>query len=205
MSFHRTLTMSAMLAPQVLILVLAAGAAFAHPGHPGGEPAALGFAGGFTHPFGGLDHLLAMVAVGLWAIQHGSRRALWLLPLSFVLPMAGGFLLALAGIALPGVEAGIALSVLILGLLVAFAVRPPLAAAMAVTAVFALLHGHAHGTEMGDASHALLYAGGMVLATALLHAAGLAAARLAQQVALPALTRAAGAAVALAGIVILVG
>lgn len=198
MSFHRTLTMSAM-------LVLAAGTAFAHPGHPGGEPVALGFAGGFVHPLGGLDHLLAMVAVGLWAIQHGGRRALWLLPLSFVLPMAGGFALALAGIALPGVEAGIALSVLILGLLVAFAVRPPLPAAMAVTAVFALLHGHAHGSEMGDASHALLYAGGMVLATALLHAGGLVAARLAQQVAMPALTRVAGAAVAVAGIVILVG
>jgi urease accessory protein len=198
MSFHRTLTMSAM-------LVLAAGTAFAHPGHPGGEPAALGFAGGFVHPLGGLDHLLAMVAVGLWAIQHGGRRALWLLPLSFVLPMAGGFALALAGIGLPGVEAGIALSVLVLGLLVAFAVRPPLPAAMAVTAAFALLHGHAHGSEMGDASHALLYAGGMVLATTLLHAGGLVAARLAQQVALPMLTRAAGAAVAVAGIVILVG
>lgn len=197
MSFHRTLTMSAM-------MVLAAGTAFAHPGHPGNEPVALGFAGGLAHPFGGFDHLLAMVAVGLWAIQHGGR-ALWLLPLSFVLPMAGGFALALAGVTLPGVEAGIALSVLVLGLAVAFAARPPLVAAMAVTAVFALLHGHAHGSEMGDASNALLYAGGMVLATALLHAGGLVAARLAQQIAMPALTRAAGAAVALAGIVILVG
>lgn len=197
MSFHRTLTMSAM-------MILAAGTAFAHPGHPGGEPVALGFGGGFAHPFGGFDHLLAMVAVGLWAIQHGGR-ALWLLPLSFVLPMAGGFALALAGVMLPGVEAGIALSVLVLGLAVAFAARPPLTAAMAVTAIFALLHGHAHGTEMGDASQAALYAGGMVLATALLHAGGLVAARLAQQFALPALTRAAGAAVALAGIVILVG
>ncbi|MFN4165217.1 MAG: HupE/UreJ family protein [Ferrovibrio sp.] len=197
MSFHRTLTMSAM-------MILAAGTAFAHPGHPGGEAVVLGFAGGFAHPFGGFDHLLAMVAVGLWAIQHGGR-ALWLLPLSFVLPMAGGFALALAGVMLPGVEAGIALSVLVLGLAVAFAARPPLVAAMAVTAVFALLHGHAHGTEMGDASQAALYAGGMVLATALLHAGGLVAARLAQQFALPALTRAAGAAVALAGIVILVG
>ncbi|MFN4309814.1 MAG: HupE/UreJ family protein [Ferrovibrio sp.] len=197
MSFHRTLTMSAM-------LVLAAGTAFAHPGHPGGDQAVLGFAGGFAHPFHGFDHLLAMIAVGLWAIQHGGR-ALWLLPLSFVVPMAGGFALALAGVTLPGVEAGIALSVLILGLAVAFAVRPPLTAAMAVTAAFAMLHGHAHGTEMGDASQAPLYAGGMVLATALLHAGGLLGARLAQQLALPMLTRAAGAAVALAGIVILVG
>lgn len=197
MSFHRTLTMSAM-------MVLAAGTAFAHPGHPGGEAVALGFAGGFAHPFGGFDHLLAMVAVGLWAIQHGGR-AQWLLPLSFVLPMAGGFALALADVTLPGVETGIALSVLVLGLAVAFAARPPLVAAMAVTAVFALLHGHAHGTEMGAASQAALYADGMILATALLHAGGLAAARLAQQFALPALTRAAGAAVALAGIVILAG
>lgn len=198
MSFHRTLTMAAM-------LVLAAGTAFAHPGHPGEGAAMLGFAGGVAHPFGGLDHLLAMIAVGLWAIQHGGRRALWLLPAAFVLPMAGGFVLALSGIMLPGVEAGIALSVLVLGLVVAFAVRPPLPAAMAITAVFALLHGHAHGTEMAAGSQAALYAAGMVLATALLHAGGLLGARLAQTWAMPLLTRAAGAATALAGLVILVG
>jgi urease accessory protein len=191
--------------------VCVATAALAHPGHPGGEPAVAGFAGGFAHPFGGFDHLMAMLAVGLWATQCASWRqsakqwrALWLLPASFVLAMAGGFAFGLADVALPGVEAGIALSVLLLGLVVAFAVRPPLPAAMAVTAVFAVFHGHAHAAEMGDAS-VLAYGFGMVLATALLHGFGLAAAQLAQRGALPGLTRAAGAAVALAGIVILVG
>lgn len=187
----------------------AAPAALAHPGHPGAEPAAMGFAGGFAHPFGGFDHLIAMLAVGLWAVQYAARSekmtALWLLPASFVVAMAGGFVLGLAQVVLPGVETGIALSVLLLGLIVAFAVRPPLPASMAVTALFAVFHGHAHGTELGDASQAMTYALGMMLATALLHGLGLAAARLAQHVALPALTRAVGAAVALAGIVILVG
>lgn len=185
-------------------LVSVAAPALAHPGHDAG-----GFAGGFAHPFGGFDHLMAMLAVGLWAVQYAGRpsatqpRALWLLPASFVAAMAAGFGLGLAGVALPGVEAGIALSVLILGLIVAFAVRPPLPAAMTVTALFALFHGHAHATEMGDAA-IIAYAAGMLLATALLHGAGLTAARLAQQFNLGMLTRAAGAAVALAGVVILV-
>lgn len=194
MASSRTLIVSAILAGL-------AGPALAHTGHDGGA----GFAAGFAHPFGGLDHLLAMAAVGLWAIQQGSRRALILLPAAFVLPMALGFASGLAALALPGIETGIALSVLILGLLVAFAVKMPLAAAAAVTALVALFHGHAHGTELPQADMALTYAAGMVLATALLHAAGLIAAKLAQQIALPALTRAAGAACALTGLVILVG
>lgn len=190
-----------------LLLASIAAPVLAHPGHPGAEPTAVGFAGGFAHPFGGFDHLMAMLAVGLWAVQQSARqpRAFWLLPASFVLAMGAGFVLALTGVALPGVETGIALSVLLLGLIVAFAVRPPLAAAMAVTAVFALFHGHAHGTELGDASQAGVYALGMLLATALLHGLGLTAARLAQQFSLGLVTRCAGAAVALAGIVILVG
>jgi urease accessory protein len=192
--------------PAILLASLAL-PALAHPGHPGGEAHDAGFVAGFAHPFGGFDHLLAMIAVGLWAVQFatrsGKRSVLWLLPAAFVLPMGAGFLLALNGIALPGVEAGIALSVLILGLAVAFALRPPLAAAMAVTAGFALFHGHAHGGEMGDGV-ATTYAAGMLLATALLHGIGLAGAMLTQQIATPVLTRAAGAAVAMAGVVILV-
>lgn len=202
------MTFNRMLLTAALFSTLAAAPALAHPGHPGDFHDA-GFATGFAHPFGGLDHLLAMLAVGLWAIQQamtGERRALWLLPAAFVLPMAAGFVLGFSGVALPGVETGIALSVLVLGLVVAFAVKPPLPAAMAVTALFALFHGHAHGTEMpGMADAALVYGTGMVLATALLHAIGLVAARLAQQLALPVLTRVAGGAVALAGVVILVG
>lgn len=181
--------------------------ALAHPGHPGGEAHGAGFADGFAHPFGGFDHLLAMLAVGLWAVQFatrsGNRSSLWLLPAAFVLPMGAGFFFALNGIALPGVEAGIAVSVLILGLAVAFAARPPLLAAMAVTAGFALFHGFAHGAEMGEGA-ATAYAAGMLLATALLHGGGLVAALLSQQVATPVLTRAAGAMVAIAGVVILV-
>lgn len=188
--------------PAILLASLAL-PALAHPGHSDDA----GFATGFTHPFGGFDHLLAMLAVGLWAVQFaarsGNRAALWLLPAAFVLPMGAGFLLALNGIVLPGVETGIALSVLILGLAVAFAARPPLAVAMAVTALFALFHGHAHGAEMGEGA-ATAYAVGMLLATALLHGFGLVGARLAQQVSVPMLTRAAGAAVAVAGVVILV-
>lgn len=202
------MTFNRMLLTAALFSTLAAAPALAHPGHAHEA----GFATGFAHPFGGLDHLLAMLAVGLWAIQQsgqqamtGDRRALWLLPAAFVLPMAGGFSLGAAGFALPGVETGIALSVLVLGLVVALAMRPPLPAAMAATAAFALFHGHAHGTEMPQAEMALVYGAGMVLATALLHAIGIVAARLAQQLALPALTRAAGGAVALAGLVILAG
>lgn len=184
--------------------MLFAGPALAHTGVDSGA----GFTTGFAHPFGGLDHLLAMIAVGFWASQYAARaenkRALWLLPAAFVLPMALGFGLGFAGVALPGVEAGIALSVLVLGLAVALALRPPLAAAMAVTALFALFHGHAHGSELPHPEMAATYAAGMVLATALLHAAGLMAAQLSQRVSLPVLTRAGGAAVALAGVVILV-
>ena len=191
---NRTLIVSA-------ILAVVAGPALAHTG----GHAATGFAAGFTHPFSGLDHLLAMATVGLWAIQQGSRRALVLLPGAFVSAMALGFTLAFAGIALPVVETGIALSVLILGLLVAFAAKPPLAAATVLISVFALVHGHAHGSELPQAEMAATYAAGMVGATGLLHGLGLLGARLAEQVALPALTRAAGAAIALTGLVVLVG
>lgn len=203
MSYSAIVKSGAKLAVVPAALALLAAPALAHTG----VDAHAGFASGFGHPFGGLDHLLAMVAVGLWAIQlnqNGSRHGLWLLPLSFVAPMALGFLSGYAGLPLPGVELGIALSVLALGLVVAFAARPPLAVAMLFCAVAAIFHGHAHGAEMPADGIAAAYAGGMVLATALLHGAGIAAARLAQRVSLPVLTRAAGAAVAVCGVVILV-
>ena len=140
------------------------GAALAHPGH---APAS--FATGFAHPLGGLDHLLAMLAVGLYAARQAGTARL-LLPAGFVLAMLAGAGLGALGLALPAVEAGIAASVLVLGLLVAFAARLPLVAA------FALFHGHAHHAEMGDAT-LLGYSLGFALATAALHAAGLALAR----------------------------
>lgn len=176
---------------------LVSGAASAHPGHH-----AEGFSSGLTHPFGGLDHLLAMVAVGLWAMQQGGR-ALYAVPGAFVAAMAGGFGLGLAGITLPFAETGILLSVLALGLAVALTLRPPLALAMLATAGFALCHGYAHALESGGAELAP-YAVGMLLGTALLHGLGLIAARLANQGRLALLTRSAGAATAAIGLALLV-
>ena len=146
------------------------GAALAHPGH---APAS--FATGFAHPLGGLDHLLAMLAVGLFAARQAGAARL-LLPAGFVLAMLAGAGLGALGLALPAVEAGIAASLLVLGLLVALAARLPLTASLALVAAFALFHGHAHHAEMGDAT-LLGYSLGFALASATLHAAGLALAR----------------------------
>jgi urease accessory protein len=126
---------------------------------------------GFAHPFSGADHMLAMVAVGLWAAQIGGW-ARWIVPASFVAMMAAGFLLAMNGIYLPFVEPGILASVVGLGLLVALAVRVPTVASAAVVGVFALFHGHAHGGELGAATP-LSFAMGFVAATAVLHMIGL--------------------------------
>ncbi|MEL3889509.1 HupE/UreJ family protein [Ferrovibrio sp. MS7] len=175
-------------------VALASPAAFAHIGNH-----ADGFTHGFTHPFGGLDHLLAMVAIGLWALQQGGR-ARYALPLTFMASMALGFSLGLGGIDLPYTETGIALSVLALGLAIALSLKPGLGLALPVTALFALCHGYAHGAEMPEGAPALLYAAGMLLGTGLLHGAGLLAARYAR---LP-LLRAAGAATAAAGLALLV-
>ena len=141
--------------------------AHAHPGHGGGLLA------GIAHPLFGLDHVLAMVAVGVWAFQLGGR-ARWLVPASFVglMAVAGGA--GMAGIALPLVEAGIATSVLVLGLLIAFAVRVTPAFGACIVALFAIFHGHAHGAEMPLLSSAWQYGIGFVLSTAALHGLGLA-------------------------------
>jgi urease accessory protein len=157
------------------------------------------FAAGFGHPLLGLDHLLAMVAVGLWAAQLGGR-AVWRVPAAFVAALAAGASLALAGVPLPAVEPGIMASVLALGLLVAFAVRLPSWAGMAVVALFALCHGHAHGAEMPQAAHPLLYGLGFVLASVLLHGVGIGLGLGAGRLAVPTLTRVAGAAVASVGL-----
>lgn len=136
------------------------------------DAAGAGWAHGFAHPFSGLDHILAMVAVGVWAAQTG-RPALWVLPVVFPLAMAVGGLLGVAGVPVPGIEAGIAASVLGLGLLIAFQAKPPLAISVVLVALFALFHGHAHGTELPQAASPALYGAGFVLATAILHAIGL--------------------------------
>ncbi|MBP0598299.1 HupE/UreJ family protein [Herbaspirillum sp. LeCh32-8] len=152
---------------------LATGSAFAHPGHPGAHmDASASFMSGFSHPFSGVDHLLAMLAVGLWAAQN-KQRALWVLPLAFPLMMVVGALLAIGGMSLPAVETGIAASVAVMGLLIAFAVRMPLWGSTAVVSLFALFHGFAHGAELPHGSMAAMYGAGFVLATAVLHATGL--------------------------------
>ncbi|MDM8164858.1 HupE/UreJ family protein [Roseovarius sp.] len=150
-----------------LALTLAATPAFAHlpPGEYGS------FLAGVTHPIFGLDHVLAMVAVGLWAAQIGGR-SVWGVPTAFVATMIAGFLLALAGLPLPFVEPAILTSIVVLGLVVALALRPDPRLAMALVGAFALFHGHAHGGELGGAS-ALQFGAGFAIATALLHAAGL--------------------------------
>lgn len=130
------------------------------------------FMAGFSHPLFGLDHILVMVAVGLWAAQIGGR-ALRAVPAAFVAMMAAGFGLALAGLPLPFIEPVILASVVALGLLVAIAARLDVALSAVIVAVFALFHGHAHGGELGVAG-AMPFAAGFVIATALLHGAGIA-------------------------------
>lgn len=131
-----------------------------------------GFAHGFWHPIGGLDHVLAMVAVGAFAARLGGR-ALWIVPSAFVAMMAVGGFIGLEDIPLPFVETGIALSVVVLGLAVALRWKLPVAAAGALVGLFAVFHGHAHGGEMPVDASGLSYALGFMLATALLHVAGI--------------------------------
>ena len=154
-----------------LLLILIPTAAFAHTGH--GDTA--GILHGFMHPIGGLDHVLAMIAVGVFAFVLGGR-ALFMVPLSFVALMAAGFGLGVAGVNVPFVELGIALSSIVIGGAAALGRPMPVAAAMSLVGVFAVFHGHAHGAEMPVGALGLEYAAGFILATAGLHLAGIAAA-----------------------------
>lgn len=154
--------------PAIAAGVLLPSLAYAHPGDHFG-----GFMHGLAHPTGGLDHVCAMLAVGLWAAQTGGR-SLWAVPLTFVSVMALGGALPALGIGLPFVEQGIVLSVLLLGILVAASVRLPLWLACSMVGLFALWHGQAHGAEMPAWASGISYALGFVLATASLHAAGIA-------------------------------
>jgi len=134
--------------------------------------AASGFGTGFMHPITGLDHVLAMVAVGLWGAQLGAP-ALWLLPVTFPVVMACGGLLGLLGVPLPGVEIGIAGSAILLGLAVMTEYKPPLIVAAMLVGFFAIFHGHAHGTELPPGENGLLYSLGFVVATGCLHLTGI--------------------------------
>lgn len=169
--------------------------AYAHVG--AGE--ASGFMHGLAHPIGGLDHICAMLAVGLWATQMGGR-SLWAVPLTFVGVMALGGALGTPGIGLPFVEQGIVLSVLLLGVLIAASVRLPLWLSSGMVGTFALWHGYAHGAEMPELASGIGYALGFMLATALLHAAGIAFGLGMQRISRERLVQAAGAGIALCGV-----
>lgn len=150
----------------LLILCLIPVSVFAHTPH-----GSLGFSSGLTHPLFGLDHLLAMLSVGILGVQMGGR-AIWTVPLTFLCFMLVGGILGIAGIPFFSVEIGIALSVLLLGLAIANGAKVPLIATMAGVGFFALFHGHAHGEEMPSSSAPYLYALGFVLGTALIHLLG---------------------------------
>ena len=182
-----------------LPFLLLATAAFAHTDAEMG-----GFASGFSHPIGGWDHVVAMVAVGLWGAVLGPP-AIWLLPVVFPLVMAFGGALGVIGVPLPGVETGIALSGVVLGLLIAFAIRAPIWVAAVIVSVFAVFHGHAHGTELPVATNPFAYGIGFVVATGLLHVAGIVLGLLVAWKAGRIVVRAAGGLISLAGAAFLFG
>ncbi|MEO8204748.1 MAG: HupE/UreJ family protein [Chthoniobacterales bacterium] len=160
-----------------------------------------GFSQGFSHPLMGLDHICAMIAVGLWAAQMGGR-AIWMVPLTFVGVMALGGLLGMGGISVPYVEQGIVISVLMLGVFIAASARLPLMASVILVGLFAICHGHAHGAEMPETASGILYGLGFILATALLHTCGIGMGILMQRIAKPQLVQFAGVAIAICGVVL---
>jgi len=150
-----------------ILWLAASGTAFAHPGHD-----VSGFAAGLIHPFSGMDHLLAMVAVGLWAAQGGGQKV-WQLPAAFIVMLAAGAVIATQWPSLPMVEAGIATSVLALGLVIALSLQLPALYSVAITTLFGLLHGYAHGLELPQSVAPAVYALGFLAATAILHLVGI--------------------------------
>jgi len=194
MTAHRLSRTVAIITPSLLLACASAGA---HTGSMSG-----GFAGGLAHPLFGPDHVAAMLAVGLWGAFLGPP-AIFILPIVFPMVMAGGGVMGILGLALPGVETGIALSAVVLGLMVALAARPPLWIAAALVGAFAVFHGHAHGAELPPGADAVAYSVGFVVATGLLHLAGIGFGWLARWPVGRIAVRAAGAAIALAGVAFL--
>ena len=131
-----------------------------------------GFVSGFLHPILGPDHVVAMVAVGMWGAQLGAP-AIWVLPVTFPLVMAFGGVLGILGVPVPAIEIGIAVSAIVLGAMVAFSARPPLWVAMVMVGVFAIFHGYAHGAELPESANAVAFSIGFVVATGSLHALGI--------------------------------
>jgi urease accessory protein len=184
--------------PLAFGFVLRPDVALAHG--PGGETASV--VSGLLHPLSGADHVVAMLAVGLWGAQLGAP-ALWLLPVTFPMVMALGGMLGLLGVRLPGVELGIALSAVALGIVVLRAARPHWLLAAALVGVFAIFHGHAHGTELPEGGNGLLYSLGFVVATGGIHAIGITIGSLHRWRAGRVALRVAGAGVTSAGLVFL--
>jgi urease accessory protein len=172
--------------------------------HTEGSAIGTGFLSGFAHPIFGWDHVVAMVAVGLWG-AFLAAPAVWLLPVLFPLVMAFGGALGVLGIPVPAVETGIATSAVVLGLLIAFSAKPPLWIAGIIVALFAIFHGHAHGTELPDAASPFAFATGFVIATGLLHLVGIGLGAVVRWPAGTYAVRAGGGAIALAGLAFLFG
>jgi len=184
-----------------LLVVLAAVSAAPALAHTG-DGLSGGFIGGFGHPLFGPDHVAAMVAVGLWGAFLGTP-AIWLLPIVFPLVMAFGGVLGILGVPVPATETGIAASAIVLGLMVALAAQPPLVIAAVLVGAFAIFHGHAHGAELPPGANVVAFSIGFVVATGLLHLAGISFGLLARWPAGRIAVRAAGGAIALAGVVFL--
>lgn len=185
-----------------LALAAAAPPALAHS--EGTAAIAGGLLAGMLHPLLGLDHLVAMVAVGLWGAFLGAP-AIWLLPVVFPLVMAFGGVLGMAHVPLPSVDVGIAVSGMVLGLMVALAARPPLWVAALIVGAFAIFHGHAHGAELPAAASPLAYSAGFVVSTGLLHLTGIGLGTLVRWPAGRWAVRGVGALIALVGLAFLVG
>jgi len=179
----------------MLLLLLSATPLSAHV-QPGQTE---GFLTGMRHPVSGLDHVLAMIAVGLWGAQLGAP-AIWLLPVTFPMMMAVGGFLALIGVSLPGVEVGIAVSALALGMVVAMEVRPRMTIAAVIVGMFAIFHGYAHGAELPAGQSGVTYSIGFVISTGLLHATGITIGLIHRYRTGARVLRLAGAGIALAGV-----
>jgi urease accessory protein len=183
-----------------LVLAITAGPILAHTGEGYGG----GFLSGFTHPILGWDHVAAMVAVGLWGAFLGAP-AIWILPVVFPLVMALGAVAGIAGIPVPAIETGIALSSVVLGLMIVFAAKPPIWVAAIIVGAFAIFHGYAHGTELPSTANAFAFSVGFVVATGLLHLIGIAFGVLVRWPAGRVAVRSAGGLISIAGVAFLTG
>jgi len=187
-----------MLKKVLAVVMVAEASLLAHTGHG----SVSGFSAGFGHPIGGADHILAMIAVGLWAAQMGGR-ALWAVPLSFVLMMVAGAAMGIQGIQVPFIEEGILASVLVLGGLIGFGVKMPVVFSSAIVGLFAIFHGTAHGAEMPLNAGSVEYAAGFVLATAMLHIGGIAIGFAMHKFAESKASRVAGGVIAVSGLALI--